>query len=248
MYEFLVIYRKTALYAERIPRIVSILEGIKSRWGIQYRLAEVESMSEGEVDALRARIRGIIPQNRGKIVSSGGNILPLSHGKRLNVENTPILILCKDDTSVQVYPHMLGKAYVTVEEGLNRILKDGLEASREDTGLLEVPLQKLLAGNPAMLENGASCLGVEVNVGVGVADLVLRGGDGRIVVVEIKSHADDLAVGQVSRIAVGYAVKEGVDAHRVRKAIVCVTFGRNLVEACRGADIELYKVGMCRIR
>jgi len=87
-----------------------------------------------------------------------------------------------------------------------------------------------------------------MDVGVGVADLVLRGGDGRVVVVEIKSHADDSAVGQVSRIAEGYAAREGVDARNVRKAIVCVTFGRNLVEACRGVDIELYKVGVCRIR
>jgi hypothetical protein len=248
MHGFLVIYRKTAVHAERIQWIVSTLEDIKSRWGIQYRLDEIDSIPEDGADILRAQIREIIPQSRGRIVSSGGNVLPLSHGKRLNVENTPILILYEDGRPVQVYPHMLGRAYVSVEEGLNRILKGGPEGSMKDRGLLEAPLQKLLVGNPSMLEDGASCLGVEVDVGVGVADLVLRGGDGRTIIVEVKSHADDSAVGQVSRIAEGYATKEGADAQRVRKAIVCVTLSKNLVEACRGAGIELYKIAPCRVQ
>jgi len=248
MYRFLAIYCKTAPYAEEVRRIVSTLEVIRDRRGIQYRLVDMEGIAENEAEALRTQIRGIMPQSRGKIVSSGGNILPLSHSKKLNVENTPILILYEDDTPLQVYPHMLGKAYVTVEEGLEQVLEKGPEEREGDRGLLEPSLQKLLAGNPAMLEEGASCLGVEVDVGAGVADLVLRGGDGSIIIVEIKSHGDDFAVGQVSRIAEGYATKLGVDAQSIRKAIVCVTFSKNLVEACRGAGIELYETGLCRIR
>lgn len=244
----MMIYRKNALYAERIPRIVSTLEKIKSRWGVEYRVEEMEGMSEDEVDMLRAEIREIVPQVRGRIVSSGGNILPLSHSKKLNVDNTPILILYADNAPLQVCPHMLGKEYVTVEEGLNRILDQGPEKGLEGNGLLEVPLLKLLAVYPAMLEEGASCLGVEVDVGVGVADLILSGGNGHTIIVEVKSHGDDLAVGQVSRIAEGYIAKEGIDAQMVRKAIVCVTFSKNLVEACRGANIELYQVGLRRVR
>jgi RecB family endonuclease NucS len=104
-----------------------------------------------------------------------------------------------------------------------------------------------LASTPEMLEEGASCLGVETDVEFGVADLIFRGGDERPVVLEIKIHADDSAVGQVSRIAKGYADKEAVDPQSVRKAIVCLSYVSTLVEACKGANIELYKVSLNRV-
>lgn len=186
MFKFLLIYEEATMYSREIPRIISMLEMIKNRWGVHYDSRNAETMSESSIEGLRAQIRAITPQMRGRIVSSGGNILPLSHSKRLNVVNTPILLLFADETPLQVYPHMLGKAYIAVEEGLKRILEKGPEDIGEDKGLLEEPLRRMLSGNPSMLEEGASCLGVEVDVDVGVADLLLRGKDGHYIVVEGK--------------------------------------------------------------
>lgn len=246
MFHFTMIYSKTAPYSERVSRIVSTLIDIKSRWGINYCLEEVEGIQDDGKNLFRAQIRGIMPQSRGKIVSLRGKILPLSHSKKLNTENTPVLILYKDESAIQVYPHMLGEDYVAVGDGLFRILEKG-PVENEVEGLVERPLQRLLASNPTMLETDASCLGVEVDVGVGVADLVLKGSDKRIMIVEIKVHADDSAIGQISRISEGYFVKESIDSKNIRKVIICVTYNRTLVEACRGANIELYKLGLHRI-
>lgn len=246
MLNLLVVYRNTASYSERIPHIISILENLKSQWGIEYCLKEISDVGADEVVRLQAQLHEVPPQKRGKIISSGGSILPLSHSKRLNVENTPILILYRDSLPSQVYPHMLSKHYISIEDGLRTILETGL-SEKTDEGLLEPLLQKLIITDPSVVEKGASLIGAEVNVRVGVADLILQGSDGRLIVVEIKVRADDSAIGQVSRIAEGYASMQDIDATRIRKAIVCMDYVKTLVEACRGTNIELYVVDMNRI-
>jgi hypothetical protein len=246
MFRFTLIYSRTAPYAEKFSRIVTVLNEIKNQWNINYDLKETEDLQDDEINLFRTQVRGIMPQSRGKIVSLRGKILPLSHSKKLNTENTPVLILYEDESPKQVYPHMLGEDYITVEDGLSRILEKGT-IENEVEGLVERPLQRLLANNPAMFEVDASCLGVEVDVGVGVADLVLEGSDKRSIIIEIKVHADDSTIGQISRISEGYLAKERIDPKNVRKVIICVTYGKTLVEACLGANIELYKLGFHRI-
>ena len=243
----LVVYRKNASYSVRLPSITSTPDAIRERWGTQYKLVETYTLPTNEEDKLRAQIREVIPQSRGRIVSSGGNILPLSHGKRLNVENTPILLLYDEERPVQVYPHMLGKDYTSVEEGLRQMLEDGPEQFVREQGLVEPSMSRLLAGHPTLLEEGACCNGVEVDVRAGVADLVLGAKDGRPIVVEVKVHGDDSAIGQVSRIAEAYATRQSLDHSTVRKAIVCLTYAKNLDAACRGAGVELYGLNISRI-
>jgi hypothetical protein len=246
MLSLLVVYRNTASYSEKMPVMISILEDLKSRWGIEYCLKEISDVDSDEVVRLQAQIREIPPQKRGRIISLGGSILPMSHSKRLNVENTPILILYRDSSPIQVYPHMLSKRYVSIEDGLRTILETGL-SEKGDESLLEPLLQKLIIADPSVLEKGASLIGAEVNVQVGVADLVLQGVDGRPIVVEIKVRADDSAIGQISRIAEGYASMQNVEATNIRKAILCMDYVRTLTEACRGTNIELYVVSSNRI-
>jgi hypothetical protein len=96
---------------------------------------------------------------RGRIISSGGSTLPLSHSKRLNVENTPILVLYRDSFPSQVYPHMLSKHYVSIDDGLNTIMETGLPEKGEC--LLEPLLQKLIITNPSDLEKGTLVVGSE---------------------------------------------------------------------------------------
>ena len=243
----LVVYRKNAKYAERLPSITSTIDLVRERWGTKYKLVEMDTLPSDEADKLRAQIREVIPQSRGRIVSSGGNVLPLSHGKKLNIENTPILLFYEEERLIQVYPHMLGKDYTSVEKGLMQLLEEGPGRSNTERGLVEPSMKRLLAGHPALLEEGASCNGVEVDVGAGVADLILSAKDERPIVVELKIHADDSAVGQVSRIAEAYATRQSLDGSTVRKAIACLTCAKNLDTACRGAGVELYVLNLTRI-
>jgi hypothetical protein len=243
----LLVYRKNAKYAAELPSIASTLDAIRERWGTQYKLVETDTLSTDGADKLRAQIREVIPQSRGRIVSSGGNVLPLSHGRRLNVENTPILLLYVEGRPIQVYPHMLGKEYASIEKGLRQLLEEGPRQTVEERGLVEPSIERLLAGHPTLLGEGASCNDVEVDVGAGVADLVLSAKDGRPIVVEVKIHADDSAIGQVSRIAEAYATRQSLDHSTVRKAIACLTYAKNLDTACRGAGVELYELKLSRI-
>jgi hypothetical protein len=246
MLNILVVYRNIASYSDKMSSIVSILEDLKNLRGIEYSLREISSLSVDDVTGILAQIREIPPQKRGRIISTGGSILPLSHSKKLNVENTPILILYDDKSPSQVYPHMISKHYVSIEDGLSTILETGVSEVGDEI-LLEPILQMLIAANPSVLEKGASLIGAEVNVQVGVADLVLKGDDGKSIIIEIKVRADDSAIGQVSRIAEGYSSTQNLQPGQIRKAIVCVDYVKTLIEACKGAKIELYVLGTKRV-
>jgi len=74
---------------------------------------------------------------------------------------------------------MLGKDYTSVEKGLMQYSKRGPGRSNMERGLVEPSMKRLLAGHPALFEEGASCNGVEVDVGAGVADLILSAKDER---------------------------------------------------------------------
>lgn len=114
-------------------------------------------------------------------------------------------------------------------------------------GLLEEPIQKIVSDNPSLIEKEASFLASEVDTGAGVADLILKDREGYIMVVEIETHANDFSVGQVSRLASGYASKNNIPEEKVRKLILCLSYDRNLVDACSGSGIELYLLQTKRI-
>jgi len=162
------------------------------------------------------------------------------------LENTPILIMYSDNTPVNVYPHALGTTHFEIEDCLNAVLSGGPRGHMEARGLLEEPIIKILADNPSLLEENAKFEGVNVDVGTGTADIILKDQKGRSIVVEVETHANDFAIGQVSRLTAGYASKRNLPQSQVRKAIVCQSFDKNLPEACKAAGIELYKVEIRR--
>ena len=44
-YKFALHYEKDAAYSERIPKIEALLEEVKGRWKVEYRLIEAHSLS-----------------------------------------------------------------------------------------------------------------------------------------------------------------------------------------------------------
>ncbi len=90
-------------------------------------------------------------------------------------------------------------------------------------------------------------LGIDVETESGEIDLLLQDSEDRIVVVEIETRASESAVAQVSRLAVGYSSKANISQNRIRRLVVCEQFDENVVSACQGANVELYKVDVRRI-
>jgi len=247
VYKFVLYYEKDATYSRRIPKIEELLEKTKCKWKVEYCLIEAQSLSPLQIDQLKNYIRSILPQMRGKIVSSHNRVLPLSKTKNPNLTNTPILLLFHDDIAVNVFPHLLGTTYFDIETSLENITKDGPRTYLAVKGLLEEPIQKILADDPEILEKGMKFLGVNVETEDGVIDLLLQDSENRTAVIEIETRASESAVAQVSRLAVGYSSKAKIDQSKIRKLIVCEQFDRNTVSACQGANVELYKVGIKRI-
>jgi len=247
LYRLLLCYSEEGEYVWRMERIRSILEKISEKWDIPFSIKEAKDLSEEQAFALENQIRSIPPQARGKIVTSGSGILPLSRHKKLNLKNTPILILYKDDLPVNVYPHQLGTTYFSIEESLNNILERGAKNHLQARGLLEEPIQKIISDNPSLIEKEASFLTLEVDTGAGVADLILKDKEDCIMVVEIETHANDFAIGQASRLARSYASKNNIPEEKLRKLVLCLSYDRNLVDACLGSGIELYLLQTKRI-
>lgn len=108
-------------------------------------------------------------------------------------------------------------------------------------GLLEEPIQKILADDLSILEKGMLFKEVNRDVGFGVADVLLQDAEGRVVVVEIETEAAEAAVAQVSRLAAGYAAQNGILADSVLKIISVNISTRRLQK--RAEELTLNSTG-----
>jgi hypothetical protein len=218
------------------------------KWGVKVRFIDASRLSKDRLEGFKSAIRSIPPQVRGRIVSSGNYRLPLSNGRNLNLANTPIaLIYNGSGEPIDVYPHLMGTFYMDVEEFMTRLLGEGPSGYFTTRGLLEDPLKKILADAPNMLEEGLEYVGCEAETPAGIIDLLLRDKEGRLLIVEVETTASDSAVSQVCRLASGYSKASGKPLDSMRKAVVCVNCGGSLVDTCRGAEVELYRVRCERI-
>ncbi len=247
LYKFILYYEQKASYNDRIRPMTETLEKMRKKWNVDFSIVETETLRSAQLERIKTDIRSIQPQTRGKIVSAKNKVLPFSKSKNLNTTNTPILILYHDERPVNVYPHMLGTAYFEIETQLESILESGPEAHMTAMGLLEEPIQKILADDPSILEKGMRFKEANKDVGFGVADVLLQDAKGKMVVVEIETRATEAAVAQVSRLAAGYAAQNGLLLDNVRKIILCQHFDEKTAKACRGANVELYKLAAEKI-
>lgn len=242
MYRFILYYEQEVSYKLRKQSILETLRKIRKKWNVDFNIVDIETLKPTQVERARNDIRSIQPQIRGRIVSAKKNVLPFSKTKNLNTKNTPILVLYHNDMPINVYPHMLGSTYFEIEPQLEKILENGPEAHVVAKGLLEEPMQKILADNPTILQEGMHFIEANKDVGYGVADVILQDSEGRAAVVEIETRATETAVAQVSRLAAGYATQNKLPLDNVRKIILCQQFDRKSAKACQGASAELYRL------
>ncbi|MFQ5951751.1 MAG: hypothetical protein ACE5KH_06690 [Candidatus Geothermarchaeales archaeon] len=230
----------------RLDDLISKAERVADSQGAELSVNEFGELSAQDALRLQDEIRKIPPQRRGKIVTSRGYMLPLSKSKRLNLSNTPVLLVYKDDRAHRVFPHRLGASYVSVEEALAKMSDKGLEDYTGTDGMAERPIARLLWDDPSILEEGLHREGMEVDVGTGRADLILRDSSDRPVVVEIETLATEEAVAQLLRLARGYVSQEPLEETRIRKLLICREYDSNLLASCKESSIELYQLAFRR--
>ncbi|UCG45401.1 MAG: DUF91 domain-containing protein [Candidatus Bathyarchaeota archaeon] len=247
MYKLFLYYDENAAYADKIPALVHLLENIRTKWQVDCHATKSQTLSSSQVEQLREDIRNTIPQLRGKIVSSRSKVLPLSKNKNPNLTNTPVLLLLHNEKPINVFPHLLGTTYSDIEPALQSIAEDGPKAHLAARGLLENPIQKILADDPATIESEMRFVGADVKVDSGVIDILLQDARNKFTVVEIETRAREIAVAQVCRLAASFASFRRLSADDVRKAIVCQQYDENVVESCKGANVELYAIGLARV-
>lgn len=206
------------------------------------RLAEYESreIPSATTKDVEDRIRGLIPQRRGSIVATHGFPLPLSNSKKLNLQNTPVLLVSSSGKVEYVFPCLVGEKYYSVLEGV-RFLRDHLPEMAALPGIMEDAITELLLHNlpePGLTRQPRA----DAETSAGLADLVFRDRKGRRVVVEVEREATDSALGQILRLAGGYEKKNGLQNREVRAVIACIKIHEYVELGAKRAGVEIWRV------
>ena len=245
MWRAVLLLDSNARYKERIEVLRGLLSELKNKRQFDTSIVESSTISPDEASKFADEIRCTSPQMRGKIVTSRSHVLPLSGKKNLNLLNTPILVLYRDEKPVTVYPHLIGTFHKEIEDGLREIAEYGPFGAFESRGLLEDPIVKILADDPSLLGSKVKTVAIELATSTGKIDLLMKD-DRNIIVVEVETRAGDFAVAQVCRLAAGYCKDNGLPLEKTRRILVCRSFEKNVVETARSADVELYKIALTR--
>lgn len=161
------------------------------------------------------------------------------------------LLIYRDDSPIGVYPHIVDENEETVIEGLKQILEFGFEKKKvqedieeisEEYKFTESDLQKFVASNPNLLEDGLTLKGIEVPVKNGLIDLVFMDENDVYLICELKLDFTDQVIGQILRYANTFLDEFKVE--KVRKAIITLERSEERIKACKNAGIEVYILNM----
>ncbi len=202
---------------------------------------ERKKISESDVGRIADRIRSIRPQARGSIVASGGKTLPLSGSKKLNLSNTPVLLVEKEEVPVYVFPCRVGENYYDVMEGL-RFLREHLPEIVDLPAGSEESIVSLIIQHPELLEKGLKLKSSEIETSTGRGDLLFRDGAGRLLLLEVEREATDQAVGQILRLCAGYEGINELGIGEMRAGIACFRINEHVLAAAKRAKIEVWKI------
>jgi hypothetical protein len=220
---------------EILPRFLALgeKEGVKL---VKIRRAELDQQEEKRV---LAKIREIKPQLKGKVRASRGGALPISGSGKLNLSNTPVILVSRDKEQVYVFPCRMGEKEYDVSLGI-AFLSENLPATPSLKSETEEGVSVRLEKEPALLEEGLEREGSEVETSTGKADLLFRDAAGKHLVVEVERDAGDSAVGQILRLSAGFERKMGLAGGSVRMGIVCLRINENVLAAAKRAGIEVW--------
>jgi hypothetical protein len=242
-YDESVNYAKTPL--DQILRALDELNRAKGQLGVSISKLERKVLSERKLKKIEDDIRSIKPQARGSVVTSGGYHLPLSGTKKLNLNNTPILLVRNGSGPLYVFPCKSGEIYYDVMGGI-KFLHDNLPNLIDLPSGTEESVTSVILRRTELLEEGLSLVSSEIETSRGRGDLLFKDKNGRLLLVEVEREAHDQSVGQILRLCAGYESQHGLELGTIRAAIACIRINDNVLAAAKRAGIEVWKIPLPR--
>jgi hypothetical protein len=161
------------------------------------------------------------------------------------------ILIYRDASPIAVYPHIVEENEKSVIDGLKQIVELGFEKKKvqedieeisEEYKFTESDLQKLVATNPNLIEDGLILKGIEVPVKNGLIDLVFMDENDVFLICELKLDFTDQLIGQILRYANTFL--DEFNAEKIRKAIITLERSEERIKACENAGIEVYILNM----
>ncbi|HYB04662.1 MAG TPA: hypothetical protein VED17_09380 [Nitrososphaerales archaeon] len=240
--EITIFYDKASIQSGDLDKILIGLSQLETL-GVRISIQEKELLSKDQMEKAVEEIRRIKPQSRGSVVASGGRVLPISGSKKLNLRNTPVLLVGEnygeaDSRPIYVFPCKVGERYYSVLEGI-AFLSSTYPDFKELPGETEESLISSLKANSGRLESGLTFRSSEDTLTTGKTDLVFVDSRSQILLVEVEREATDSAIGQILRLAAGY--ERDYSVSRVRCGIACFRINRNVLAAAQRGGIEVWQ-------
>ncbi len=233
--------KETKSYSSSIGALINQCYRLQHKHRVRFERFESKELRQRQTEHIVSEIRGIIPQERGSIVTSRGSMLPLSKSKKLNLGNTPVLLVKSKKKPVYVFPCRVGETYYDIPSGLSH-LENNLPKLVPLSGEMETSLAERLKESPSILEPGLVFIAEEVDTSTGKADLLFRDALGRQVMVEVEREATDAALGQILRLGAGYEEIAKLPKDMLRIGIACSRIHKYVSAAAKKGGIEIWKV------
>jgi endonuclease len=234
-------YDREKNYSGDLNALIHQCIELQHKHRVRFEQFEAKDLRRGQTEQILSDIRGIIPQERGSIVTSRGSMLPLSKSKKLNLGNTPVLLVKSRKKPVYVFPCRVGETYYDIPSGIKH-LKENLPKLVPLSGEMEAALTERIKESPDILESGLTLLGEEVAVPSGKADLLFKDALDRRLIVEVEREATDDALGQILRLGAGYEEMTKLPRSMVRIGIACSRASKSISAAADRGDIKIWKI------
>ncbi|MGI0078441.1 MAG: endonuclease NucS domain-containing protein [Nitrososphaerales archaeon] len=231
-------YKSNESHTRPIEETMKECEEISSDFNVSFSSFENSQMDDEMKSRVADKIRSIIPQRRGAIVTSRKMILPLSGTSRLNLGNTPILVVENDGKPVLVFPCRLGETYYSLEDGI-AYLKANLPELSPLIGSSEEDIMAFILKQPEVLEKGLHDPRKEVETLSGAIDLLFLDANNRCLLIEVEREANDASLGQTLRLCAAYERKLALPNNSVRGMVACMRAGESIKDAASRAGIEI---------
>ncbi len=226
--------KKTSTIAQMIEECQNLASSLHLSFA-SFSAHEIDNKTRLE---LFDKIHTMIPQKRGAIVTSRGDSLPLSGRKKLNLGNTPILLVEEEDRPVYVFPCRVGETYYSVKDGLAH-LRSNLPNLPQLLGTSEKELSEAIMKKPELIERGLRIVQRDLDSGAGSVDIVFIDKNGRHLIVEVEREADDAPLGQILRLCAAYEKKYSIPRGNVRGLIACIRARESIQDGAKRAGIEI---------
>ena len=236
MFEATLYFDKSVTYNDPIEHILAEFSKLQAK---TFRIKQIERSDLRSEELVIEDIRIIKPQSRGSVVAKGGSALPISGSKKLNLKNTPVIVVRERKKPVYVFPCRIGERYYSIRDGLS-FLREDLPKRVELQGEMEDSLVKMVLDRPEELEEGLVVDDFEHETPTGTTDVVLRDAMGGFLVIEAEREATDSTVGQILRLSAGFENNHGLTFNSVRAGVACYRISPNVLLACKRAGIAVW--------